>query len=163
MHKNCLNYKGLSLVEVVVSSLVLTLVIVACFGVYRNVQKMITISFHKLTALYWVQSEVERLKNQVRGPKTATGAYRDEEASYPFNYTGSQITLTTSGCSVSYNTQFGGTAYTAPTTVPYYGAAIFNVLKDNYSGQILSRVDGNTTNTAQGWRQITVWVQWTEP
>jgi Tfp pilus assembly protein PilV len=59
MDKKRLNNKGLSLVEVVMSALLLTLVLAALFATYRNANNLISLSRSKLIALTWAQSLLE--------------------------------------------------------------------------------------------------------
>ncbi|MFH1063001.1 MAG: hypothetical protein V1747_09000 [Candidatus Omnitrophota bacterium] len=70
MDKKHLNNKGLSLVEVVMAALLLTLVLAALFATYRNANNLISLSHHKLIALTWAQSLLESEKADFRGTYT---------------------------------------------------------------------------------------------
>jgi len=59
MMKKSLNCKGLSLVEVVMSALVLTIVLAAFYAVYINAYNMMILAFHKTVAIHWAQAEIE--------------------------------------------------------------------------------------------------------
>jgi hypothetical protein len=70
MDKKRLNNKGLSLVEVVMSALLLTLVLAALFATYRNANNLIGVSRNKLIALTWAQSLLEGQMADFRGAYT---------------------------------------------------------------------------------------------
>ena len=67
MDKKSLNNKGLSLVEVVMSALLLTVVIGALFATYQNASNLISLSRSKLIALSWAQSLLENERADFRG------------------------------------------------------------------------------------------------
>ncbi|MBU4479370.1 MAG: hypothetical protein KKH34_09855 [Candidatus Omnitrophica bacterium] len=62
MRKKMLNNKGLSLVEVIMSTLALAMLMAGLFGVYTNATNIINLAFHKTLALCWAESEIERNK-----------------------------------------------------------------------------------------------------
>jgi len=67
MEKMRLNKKGLSLVEVVMSALLLTAVLAALFASYRNANNIMSISRSKLLALTWAQSLIENERAAFQG------------------------------------------------------------------------------------------------
>lgn len=70
MDKKYLNNKGLSLVEVIMSALLLSVVLAALFATYQNANNLLHLSRNKLVALTWAQSEIEHLKADFRGTYT---------------------------------------------------------------------------------------------
>lgn len=164
MTKNRAKNKGLTLTEVTVSTLIFAVTVVAIYAVHVNAKRLIVLASHKITALYWAQEEIERLRNQVRPNDETTGPPR-----YPFNYAGAAVKgrdLVASGALISYPVNFAGTAYTPPVGVPYYGAGAggaYNILSGQFGGKIYQSVDCNSANPdARGYRQVTVRVRWDE-
>jgi Tfp pilus assembly protein PilV len=70
MDKKYLNNKGLSLVEVIMSALLLSVVLAALFATYRNANNLLHLSRNKLVALTWAQSLIENQKDDFRGAYT---------------------------------------------------------------------------------------------
>ncbi|MBU1044659.1 MAG: hypothetical protein KJ915_09730 [Candidatus Omnitrophica bacterium] len=66
MDKKCLNKKGLSLVEVVLSALLLTVVVAALLATYRNASNLMGLARNKLIALNWAESIIERERSDCR-------------------------------------------------------------------------------------------------
>jgi Tfp pilus assembly protein PilV len=70
MKKNRLNNKGLSLVEVVMAALLISVVLAALFATFRNANNLIGLSKSKLVALNWAQSVIENERADFRGAYT---------------------------------------------------------------------------------------------
>ncbi|MBU1088184.1 MAG: hypothetical protein KKD05_11800 [Candidatus Omnitrophica bacterium] len=70
MDKKYLNNKGLSLVEVVMSALLLTVVLAALFASYRNANNLINLAHNKLIALNWAESVLEHERANFGGAYT---------------------------------------------------------------------------------------------
>lgn len=66
MDKKYLNNKGLSLVEVIMSALLLSVVLAALFATYQNANNLLHLSRNKLVALTWAQSLIEHQKADFR-------------------------------------------------------------------------------------------------
>ena len=60
-----LNRKGVSFVEVVVATLVLSLIMVAFIFVRRLAQDTLAVAHHKLVAGYWAQARVEAARADI--------------------------------------------------------------------------------------------------
>ncbi len=63
MRKMCLNNKGLSLVEVVVSALIVSVLMAGLYAVYISAKNMTALALHKAVALAWATSRIEAHKN----------------------------------------------------------------------------------------------------
>ena len=63
MIKKCLNNKGLSLVEVVMSAVIVSILMAGLYAVYFNAKNMTSLAFHKIVALAWATSYIEGEKN----------------------------------------------------------------------------------------------------
>ncbi len=174
MGRKFLNSKGFSLVEVVIATLIVVLVLLAFYGVYINAKNTLLLAAHKVTALYWAQDEIERLRNQVRGSPDGSDTYQDEQSEWPFGdntggggyptsalpaegWSGSprqHRNLVDDGVSISYITMFrptptGATVqYNPPGYIPLYATAqtYHNYLIDELNGIIWQHVDYNSTD-----------------
>ena len=157
--KNIINCRGLSLVEVVIATLILSTVIGAFFLIYGQANDIINLSYHKATALYWAQAEIERLKLHVIGGPTATD-FVDEDptgAGYAFADAGGAEIDVTNGSRISHTIN----GVNPPATFDYYHNN-YNVLTIHKGGQIFQRVDANLRDTGRGFRQCSVRVTWVE-
>ena len=67
MRKICLNNKGLSLVEVVISALIVGLLMAGLYAVYVSAKNMTALALHKAVALAWATSRLEAHKNGSSG------------------------------------------------------------------------------------------------
>jgi len=178
---------GLTLVEVVISALIIGVVVTALYAVYIYARNTLTTSLYKMVALYWAQEEIERLKVQVRGPLLGPPAnsYTDEQNNYPFGRNSlaggggypvpdpirpgtvpSHRDLVARGASISYPTVFGGSTYTPPSPRPFLynvqsgGRNIFNLLSAERGAIIYQHVDSNSASSGTGFRQVTIRVRW---
>jgi hypothetical protein len=61
--KKRLNHKGLSFVEVIMATMVLSIILAGLFAVYRSAGDMTSLALHKLVALSWAHSAFEREKS----------------------------------------------------------------------------------------------------
>ncbi|MCP4648989.1 MAG: hypothetical protein GY853_02750 [PVC group bacterium] len=154
--KNLLNCKGLSFVEVIVSTLILASVLAAFFLVYSNASNMLSLAYHRAAALYWAQAEVERLKIHVRGAPAGIDDWQDEASGWPFGNVGTERDVT-DGAIISYTMDGTG----APGPVNYYGGT-FSWLETEKNGRIYQHIDTNNLTNNRGDRQITIQVRWTE-
>ena len=93
-----MNRKGLSFVEVVVSTLVLVLIMAAFFGLAILAKNTITLAHHKIIAMYWAQARIEAQRADIMPPRVAyddpsemrflqteKSAVRDENTTANFN------------------------------------------------------------------------------
>jgi prepilin-type N-terminal cleavage/methylation domain-containing protein len=60
----CSNYKGFTLIEVVVAVFILTIGVLAIFNVVQNITVYSRVSSSKLTAVYLAQEGIELVRNQ---------------------------------------------------------------------------------------------------
>lgn len=63
MRKIYLNNKGLSLVEVVMSALIVSLLMAGLYAVYISARNMTALALHKTVALAWATSKIEGQKH----------------------------------------------------------------------------------------------------
>ena len=63
MRKKCLNNKGLSLVEVVISALIVGVLMAGLYAAYISAKNMTALALHKAVALAWATSKIEGEKN----------------------------------------------------------------------------------------------------
>ncbi|MFH1460369.1 MAG: prepilin-type N-terminal cleavage/methylation domain-containing protein [Candidatus Omnitrophota bacterium] len=70
MHKKYFNEKGLTLVEVVVSAVVLSLLAAGIFASYITARNMAALAFNKMIALNWAASRIEFRKSGIIKPLT---------------------------------------------------------------------------------------------
>lgn len=73
MRKIRLNKKGLSLVEVVMSALIVSVLMAGLYAVYISSKNMTALALHKAVALHWAVSSIEAEKNGMRDPYTNPG------------------------------------------------------------------------------------------
>lgn len=71
MIKKYLNNKGLSLVEVVMSALIVSVLLAGLYAVYISAKNMTALALHKAVGLAWATSKIEGRKNGM------TAAYID--------------------------------------------------------------------------------------
>jgi len=62
-----LNRKGLSFVEAVVSTLVLTLIMAAFFGLHIFARDTLALAHHKIIAMYWAQAQIDARRADIFG------------------------------------------------------------------------------------------------
>ena len=63
MRKMGLNNKGLSLVEVVISALIVAVLLAGLYAAYVSAKNMTALALHKTVALAWAASRLEAHKN----------------------------------------------------------------------------------------------------
>lgn len=63
MRKKYLNNKGLSLVEVVMSAVIVSLLMAGLYAVYISAKNMTALALHKAVALAWASSKIEGQKH----------------------------------------------------------------------------------------------------
>ena len=63
MRKISFNNKGLSLVEVVMSALIVSMLMAGLFAVYISAKNLSALALHKTVALAWASSKIEGRKN----------------------------------------------------------------------------------------------------
>ena len=87
MREKYLNNKGLSLVEVVVSALIVTMLLAGLYAVYINAKSMAALALHKTVAMVWAQSVLEDQKHGMRDaytdPATPNTLSDDKDAGPP--------------------------------------------------------------------------------
>ena len=66
-----MNRKGLSFVEAVVSTLVLTLIMAAFFGLHIFARDTLALAHHKIIAMYWAQARIDAERADLFGHVTA--------------------------------------------------------------------------------------------
>jgi len=66
-----MNNKGLSLVEVIMAALLVAVMVSGLFAVVISANNMTMLSKHKLGALTWAQSELEKERARIRGSLAA--------------------------------------------------------------------------------------------
>ncbi len=67
MKRKFLNSKGLSLVEVIMSAMIMSLLLAGLYAVYVNANNMVHLASHRIVALTWAQSRLEQLRADFRG------------------------------------------------------------------------------------------------
>ncbi|MBU0634573.1 MAG: prepilin-type N-terminal cleavage/methylation domain-containing protein [Candidatus Omnitrophica bacterium] len=60
--KKLLNCKGLSLIEVIISAMILTILLAGLFAVYKNSRDVVAMGFHKSMAVFWAQARLEEIR-----------------------------------------------------------------------------------------------------
>ncbi len=70
MKKVRLNNKGLSLVEVVMSALIVAVLMAGLYSVYVSAKNMTALALHKAVALHWAASRIEAQKTGMTDPYT---------------------------------------------------------------------------------------------
>ncbi|MFH2137829.1 MAG: hypothetical protein ABII88_04920 [Candidatus Omnitrophota bacterium] len=156
--KKLLNCKGLSFVEVVMATLILTAVLAGLFRIYSNANNMLKFAYHKAVSLTWAQGELERLRVHVVG---GAAVLFDEQNNYAFGNQGvDRNDILANGAYISHT--INGT--NPPARINYYNNTT-NILTIQKTGTIAQRVDCNQTASATGikhFRQVSVRVNWTE-
>ena len=159
--KNLINCKGLSLVEVVVATLILSTVVAAFFLIYGQANDIISMAYNRAAALYWAQAEVERLKIHVVGGPTSSDFFDEHPGGgvYAFAITGgAELDITGNpGARISHAINGAN----PPARVAYYNNN-YNALTIHKGGQIFQRVDANQRSTGRGFRQSSVRIAWVE-
>ena len=70
MKKVCLDNKGLSLVEVVMSALIVSVLMAGLYSVYISSRNMTALALNKAVALHWASSQIEGKKNGMQDAYT---------------------------------------------------------------------------------------------
>jgi len=83
MREKYFNYKGLSLVEVVIASLIVSVLLAGLYAVFINAKNLVVLSLHKMEAMVWAQSMLEAEASglaQAELPNPADGNSLNDDA-----------------------------------------------------------------------------------
>ncbi len=107
MSVKLLNNKGLTLVEVIVSSLIIAVVLAGIYASFINAKNMVALAYHQAAALAWAESGIEENNNGI----AAAGM----SVTYPES--GANLSTVKSGAQLNVNTQAYGRGIDRLTSV----------------------------------------------